>query len=185
MRAGDWLILCKDFNSNNGESGFGSPKVVASCHFYFCTYRNVLPLPNDSRGPQRNAKIHTKNVGFSSMTSKVAIACFAFAVTCLAAVASAFVFAAACVAAVTGAVDTCVPSSPSTIIMHACTEVIKSSSFASDQKALAYKYRGDVRLQAGAVQLPLAASNDSLLLKKENARTFAYRGSARVIGGGL
>jgi len=117
------------------------------------------------------------------MTSKVAIACFAFAVTCLAAVASAFVFAAACVAAVTSAVDNCVPSSPSTIIMHACTEVIKSSSFASDQKALAYKYRGDVRLQAGAVQLAIADFNESILLKKEDARTFADRGSARFIGG--
>jgi tetratricopeptide (TPR) repeat protein len=103
------------------------------------------------------------------MTSKLAIACFVLAVTCRAAIA--------------GAVDDCVPSSPSAVIMHACTEIIEGASFGSDQKALAYKYRGDVRLQAGAIQPAIADFNESIRLKKEDARAFADRGWAKFLGG--
>ena len=98
------------------------------------------------------------------MRSKLAIACFVLAVTCRAAVA--------------GAVDDCNPGSPSTIILRACTEVIEGSSFASDQKALAYKYRGIVRVSAGAVQGAIADFTEAIRLKPD-APTFAGRGWAK------
>ena len=70
------------------------------------------------------------------MMGKLAIASLILAMTCRAATAD--------------AVDECVPSNPSAVILRACTEIIESPSFRSDQKALAYKYRGIVRLSAGA-----------------------------------
>ena len=96
------------------------------------------------------------------MRGKLAVACFVLAVTCRAAVA--------------GAVDECVPLSPSVVILRACTEIIESPSFGSDQKALAYRYRGVVRLTAGAAQPAIADFTESIRLKKEKALAFAGRG---------
>jgi tetratricopeptide (TPR) repeat protein len=88
-------------------------------------------------------------------------------------------------AALAGAVDECVPLSPSGVIVRSCTEIIQSPSFGSDQKAPAYKYRGDVRLQAGALQAAIADFTESIRLKKENALAFAGRGWAKFVGGDL
>src|SRR5262249_476744 len=49
----------------------------------------------------------------------------------------------------------------------------------SDQKALAYKYRGIVRLSAGAVQAAIADFTESIRLNKEDAFVYAGRGWAR------
>jgi tetratricopeptide (TPR) repeat protein len=98
------------------------------------------------------------------MKSKLAIACFALAMTCRGAVA--------------GAVDDCNPGSPSAIILRACTEIIQSANFGSDQKAVAYKFRGLVRLSAGAVQPAIADFTEAIRLKPD-AATFAGRGWAK------
>jgi tetratricopeptide (TPR) repeat protein len=99
------------------------------------------------------------------MTGKLAVACLVLAMTCRAAVA--------------GAVDECVQSSPSVVILRACTEIIESPSFGPDQKARAYRYRGVVRLGAGAVRPAIADFTESIQLQKENALAFAGRGWAR------
>ena len=78
-----------------------------------------------------------------------------------------------------GAVDECVLRSPSVVILRACTEIIESPSFGSDQKALAYKYRGVARVGAGAVQPAIADFTESIRLKKEDALAFAGRAWAR------
>ena len=101
------------------------------------------------------------------MTGKLAVACLVLAMTCRAAVAA--------------AVDECVLLSPSVVILRACTEVIESPNFGSDQKALAYKYRAVVRMSAGAVQSAIADYTESIRLKKEDALAFSGRGWARFI----
>ena len=99
------------------------------------------------------------------MTGKLAVACLILAMTCRAAIAD--------------AVDECVPSNPSVVILRACTEIIESPSFRSDQKALAYKYRGIVRLSSGAVQAAIADFTQSIRLNKEDTFAYAGRGWAR------
>ena len=99
------------------------------------------------------------------MTGKLAVACLLLAMTCRAAIA--------------GAVDECVLVSPSVVILRACTEIIESPSFGSDQKALAYKYRAVVRMSAGAVKSAIADFTKSIRLKKDDARALAGRGWAR------
>jgi len=96
------------------------------------------------------------------MTAKLTIACFVLAVTCGAAVAD--------------VVGECNPGSPSKVIHQACTEIIDGPSFGSDQKALAYRYRGEVHMRAGAVQPAIADFTESIRLKQENAPAFADRG---------
>ena len=86
------------------------------------------------------------------MTGKLAVACLVLAMTCRAAVAA--------------PVDECVLLSPSVVILRACTEVIESPNFGSDQKALAYKYRAVVRMSAGAVQSPLLTTRSIRLKRK-------------------
>ena len=99
------------------------------------------------------------------MTGKLAVACLVLAMTCRAAVAA--------------SVDECVLLSPSVVILRACTEVIESPNFGSDQKALAYKYRAVVRMSAGAVQSAIADYTRSIRLKEEDALAFSGRGWAR------
>src|SRR5262249_25723791 len=104
------------------------------------------------------------------MTGKLAVASLVLAMTCRAAVA--------------GAIDDCVPSSPSAVILRTCTEIIESPSFGSDQKALAYKNRAVVRLSAGAVQAAIADFTEAIRLNKEKEDALAYagRGWARFTG---
>lgn len=97
---------------------------------------------------------------------------FVFGIACLA-------LAATCQTAAADVIDECNPASPSAVILRACTEIIMGSSFGSDQKALAYRYRGNVRLSAGAVQPAIADFTESIRLNKENAPAFAGRGWAK------
>src|SRR3954447_2189434 len=68
------------------------------------------------------------------------------------------VFTTLCGVAVAGPVEECALTSPSLTIVRSCTPIINSPNFGSDQKALSYKYRGVVRLSAGAAQLAIADS---------------------------
>ena len=92
------------------------------------------------------------------------------------------ILAMTCRVAVAGAVDDCVPSSPSAVILRTCTEIIESPSFGPDQKALAYKNRAVVRLSAGAVQAAIADFTEAIRLNKEDALAYAGRGWARFTG---
>lgn len=71
------------------------------------------------------------------------------------------------------------PKVSSEASLRACTEIIMNPSFGSDEKALAYRYRGDARTNAGAVREAIADFNESIRLKKNNADAFADRGRAK------
>jgi tetratricopeptide (TPR) repeat protein len=65
----------------------------------------------------------------------------------------------------------------------ACTEIIMNPSFGPDEKALAYRYRGEARTNAGAVQPAIADFSESIRIKKDNTDAFAGRGRAKFTAG--
>lgn len=66
----------------------------------------------------------------------------------------------------------------------ACGEVIKGS-FEAEQKATAYRIRGDARASAGALQDATADYSEALKLKPDSAAALAGRGRVRVMTGDL
>jgi tetratricopeptide (TPR) repeat protein len=62
--------------------------------------------------------------------------------------------------------------------LRACTEIITSPSFGTDARALAYRYRGDARTDAGAFEQAIADFSDSIRLRPDNVPAFAGRGRA-------
>ena len=62
--------------------------------------------------------------------------------------------------------------------LRACTEIITSQSFGLDAKALAYRYRGDARTDAGAFQHAIADFSQSIRLRPDNLPAFAGRARA-------
>jgi tetratricopeptide (TPR) repeat protein len=62
--------------------------------------------------------------------------------------------------------------------LRACTEIITSPSFGLDAKALAYRYRGDARTDAGAFQRAIADLSESIRLRPDNVPAFAGRARA-------
>jgi tetratricopeptide (TPR) repeat protein len=62
--------------------------------------------------------------------------------------------------------------------LRACTEIITSPSFGIDARALAYRYRGDARTDAGAFERAIADFSDSIRLRPDNVPAFAGRGRA-------
>lgn len=62
--------------------------------------------------------------------------------------------------------------------LRACTEIIANPSFDFDAKALAYRYRGDARTDAGAFQRAIADFSDSIRLRPSNVPAFAGRARA-------
>ncbi len=71
------------------------------------------------------------------------------------------------------------------VSVRACTEIITSPSFGPDEKALAYRYRGQARTNAGAVQPAIADFTESIRLKKDDATAFEGRGQAKFAAGDL
>lgn len=87
--------------------------------------------------------------------------------------------------AVAGVVDDCRQASGSAERVSACTEIVKSSSFKSDDKALAYASRGEAHADGGADRQALADFTESIRLKKNNVSAFAGRGRAKFALGNL
>ena len=75
-------------------------------------------------------------------------------------------------------IDECRGHPLSDFQLRACTEIIISPSFGLDAKALAYRYRGDARTDAGAFQRAIGDFSDSIRLKPENVPAFAGRARA-------
>jgi len=91
-----------------------------------------------------------------------------------------FFFAAASFqSAVAGWIDECRGERGPDARLAACTEIITSPSFSPDIKALAYRYRGDARMEAGAFRQAIADFSDAIRLKTDDASAFAGRGWAR------
>lgn len=105
------------------------------------------------------------------MRGKLAVGCLVFAVISQVAVA--------------GVLDECQQGSPSAGRVSACTEIIKSTSFKPDEKALAYASRGEAHADAGADRQALADFTASIRLKKDNSAAFAGRARARFALGNL
>lgn len=62
--------------------------------------------------------------------------------------------------------------------LRACTEIITSPGFDLDAKALAYRYRGDARTDAGAFQVAIVDFSESIRLRTDNVPAFAGRARA-------
>lgn len=62
--------------------------------------------------------------------------------------------------------------------LRACTEIITNPSFSMDARALAYRYRGDARTDAGAFEQAIADFSDSIRLRPDNVPAFSGRGRA-------
>jgi tetratricopeptide (TPR) repeat protein len=75
------------------------------------------------------------------------------------------------------------PEVSSEAALLACTEIIMNPSFGPDEKALAYRYRGEARTNAGAVQPAIADFSESIRIKKDNTDAFAGRGRAKFTAG--
>jgi tetratricopeptide (TPR) repeat protein len=104
------------------------------------------------------------------MRGKLAIGCFLLAVACRVAVAD--------------VIDECHQGGPE-VRLRACTEIITSPSFGPDEKALAYRYLGSARTNAGDVRQAIADFTESIALKKDNMSAFAGRGRAKFADGDL
>jgi tetratricopeptide (TPR) repeat protein len=106
----------------------------------------------------------------SKITGTLAIACIVLAVTCQVAMAD--------------LLDEC-RQGVTDVNMRACTEVITSPSFGPDEKALAYRYRGEARTNAGENRSAIADFTESIRLKKDDMSAFAGRGRANFADGNL
>ena len=64
--------------------------------------------------------------------------------------------------------------------LRACSEVIASSTYGSDEKALAHRNRGNARADAGAAAQAVADFSESISLRPDDASSHAGRGRARL-----
>ncbi len=69
--------------------------------------------------------------------------------------------------------------------LAACTQIILSPSFGPDVKALAYRFRGDARSEAGAFRQAIADFNEAIRLVTNDPLAFAGRGWGRFSIGDL
>jgi len=75
-------------------------------------------------------------------------------------------------------IDECRGHPWSDVQLRACTEIIASPGFGLDAKALAYRYRGDARTDAGAFQQAIADFGESIRLRPDNVAALAGRARA-------
>jgi len=81
--------------------------------------------------------------------------------------------------------EQCSNSIDSETKLRACNEIIGSSVFDSNERAIAYQNRGDVRSNAGAFGAAIADYSQSLLLKPGLVTALAGRGLAKSSAGDL
>ncbi len=67
--------------------------------------------------------------------------------------------------------------------LAACGEVVKGTAFSSEQKAAAYRYRGDARLAAGALADAIADFTEALKIAPTMAPALAGRGQGYLLSG--
>jgi tetratricopeptide (TPR) repeat protein len=94
------------------------------------------------------------------------------------------VLAVTCEAAMADVLAECRQLGPE-VNMGACTEVITSPSFGPDDKAFAYRRRGEARTNAGENRAAVADFTESIRLKKDDMSAFAGRGRANFADGNL
>jgi tetratricopeptide (TPR) repeat protein len=67
--------------------------------------------------------------------------------------------------------------------LRACSEVISSSSYSSDDKAVAYRNRGNARADAGAAAEAVADFSEAIKLRSNDASSYGGRGRAKLSKG--
>jgi tetratricopeptide (TPR) repeat protein len=100
------------------------------------------------------------------MTARIGLACLALAIGAGAARAD--------------TLDDCRQNRRSELRLRACSAVIAGANYSADDKALAYRYRGSARNDAGAGAQAIADFSQAIRLRPNDAAGFAGRASARV-----
>jgi Flp pilus assembly protein TadD len=75
----------------------------------------------------------------------------------------------------------CSQNRNSALRLHACTDVIAGAGYSVDQKALAYRNRGNARSDAGAGGQAVADFSEAIRLQSNEPAGYAGRGRARLI----
>jgi tetratricopeptide (TPR) repeat protein len=68
----------------------------------------------------------------------------------------------------------------SDVRLRACSEVVSGPAYGSDEKALAYRNRGNARADAGASAQAIADFSESIRLRPNDAASYAGRARARL-----
>jgi tetratricopeptide (TPR) repeat protein len=74
--------------------------------------------------------------------------------------------------------DDCLQGSQAATRIPACTEIINNANYSVDEKATAYRSRGQAHADAGADRMALDDFNSSIGLRNDNAASFAGRARA-------
>lgn len=82
-------------------------------------------------------------------------------------------------AAGAGLLDECQGRAWPNVQLRACTEIITNPTFGRDAKAIAYRFRGDIRANSGAFNRAIADFDESIRLRANNAPAFAGRARAK------
>jgi tetratricopeptide (TPR) repeat protein len=82
-------------------------------------------------------------------------------------------------AAGAGLLDECQGRAWPNVQLRACTEIITNPTFGPDAKALAYRFRADIRTNSGAFSRAIADFDESIRLQANNAPAFAGRARAK------
>jgi tetratricopeptide (TPR) repeat protein len=93
--------------------------------------------------------------------------------------------AVACGAARADPVADCNQGRNAELRLSACSEIIAGDSFTPDEKAVAYRNRGNARADAGAVAQALADFNAAVQLRPDDAGGYAGRARAKLTASDL
>lgn len=85
--------------------------------------------------------------------------------------------------ALADAADACRQGGPETL--GVCSEVIGDPKFKFDDRLMAYKQRGEARLNAGYNRLAILDFSESIRLNKDDVSAFVGRGRAKLADGAL
>lgn len=64
--------------------------------------------------------------------------------------------------------------------LSSCTAIIDGSSFTADQKAIAYRNRGRVRVEAGALDMAMADLGQAIRLNGADSQAYLYRAQVKI-----
>jgi tetratricopeptide (TPR) repeat protein len=117
-----------------------------------------------SRGARQRQGVKTIREG--TMMRRVGLACL--------------VIAAAASGAVADTIADCTLGRNSDVRLRACSEIISSPTHGPEDKALAYRNRGNARADAGAASQAVADFNEAIRLRPDDASGYAGRGRARL-----
>jgi tetratricopeptide (TPR) repeat protein len=84
------------------------------------------------------------------------------------------------VGAVADALDDCRAATSPEARLAACSRLIEDRASPPDQKALAYRFRGRTRVEAGALEAAIADLDAAIRLAPSDSQAFVFRAQARL-----